>query len=69
MFADAVVSMVLYIFSREPDKQPDYSQIVEVIFKKKQENGSLLNSSITIHELNVMQEIFVKEKLYYDFLR
>lgn len=69
MFSDAVVSMVLYMFSREPDTQPDYRQIIEVIFKKKQENGSLLNSSITIRELHVMQEIFVKEKLYYDFLR
>jgi len=49
------------------DAQMD--QIIDVIFKKKQDSGALNNSSITIHELLIMKEIFIKEKLYYDFLR
>ena len=69
MFSDAIVSSVLFLFSKEPQAKPDYSQLVEVIFKKKQESGILGNSSITIHELLVMKQIFIKEKLYYDFLR
>lgn len=69
MFSDAVVSSVLFLFSKEPQGKPDYNQLVEVIFKKKQENGSLNNSNITIHELLAMKQIFIKEKLYYDFLR
>lgn len=69
MFSDAIVSAVLFLFEKEPQGRPDYSQLVDVIFKKKQEKGFLNNSSITIHELLVMKQIFVKEKLYYDFLR
>lgn len=69
MFSDAVVSAVLYLFSRDPDGKPDYDQVVDVIFRKKQELGVLNDSSITIHELSVMMQTFIKEKLYYDFLR
>lgn len=69
MFSDAIVSSVLFLFAKEPQGRPDYSQLVDVIFRKKQEKGVLNNSSITIHELLVMKQIFVKEKLYYDFLR
>lgn len=69
MFSDAVVSSVLFLFSKEPKGKPDYQQLVEVIFKKKQESGILNNSSITLQELLVMKQIFIKEKLYYDFLR
>ncbi len=69
MFSDAIVSSVLFLLEKEPQKKPDYGQLVDVIFKKKQEKGLINNSSITIHELLVMKQIFVKEKLYYDFLR
>ena len=69
MFSDVVVSSILFLFAKEPQGKPDYNQLVEVIFKKKQESGILNNSSITLHELLVMKQIFIKEKLYYDFLR
>lgn len=69
MFSDAIVSAVQFLLAKEPSAKPDYEQVVNVIFKKKQENGSLNESSITLHELMVMKQIFIQEKLYYDFLR
>ena len=69
MFSDAVVSSILFLFEKEPDGKPNYNQVVDVIFKKKQENGTLNMSDITLKELTVMKQIFIKEKLYYDFLR
>lgn len=68
MFADAIVSSILFLFEKDPDGKPDYDQVVEMIFNRKQQNGSLDASLITVHDLAVMKEIFTREKLYYDFL-
>lgn len=68
MFSDAVVSAVLYLFEKEPQKEPDYEKIVDMIFKRKQENGVLDEGKITMQELKKMRQIFREEKLYYDFL-
>ncbi|WWR14613.1 hypothetical protein V1224_08835 [Lachnospiraceae bacterium JLR.KK008] len=69
MFADAIVTSVLFLFEKDPDGKPDYDQVVDMIFTRKQQNGSLDTSLITVHDLSVMKEIFTREKLYYDFLR
>ncbi len=69
MLSDAIISSVLFLFSKDPNGKPDYDQVVDVVFKKKQQNGSLDVSLITVHDLAVMKQIFSREKLYYDFLR
>lgn len=69
MMSDAIVSSILFLMKKDANATLDYNQIIDVIFKKKQDSGALNNSSITIHELLIMKEIFIKEKLYYDFLR
>lgn len=69
MFSDAVISSLLYLFQKEPEKEPDYEAVVEMIFRKKQENGILDNGEITLREMKQMKQIFREEKLYYDFLR
>lgn len=69
MLSDAVVSSILFLFSKEPNARPDYSQVINMIFKKKQESGILNKSTITIGDFVAMKQIFIKERLYYDFLR
>lgn len=69
LFADAVISAVLFLFARQPDVKPDYDQIIDTVFKKKLESGVLKECRLSLGELHIMQGIFKEEKLYYDFLR
>jgi membrane-associated HD superfamily phosphohydrolase len=69
LFADAVVSTISYLFSKDPDLHPDYDKLVEGIFRKGLDSGLLKYSSITQAELTQMRKIFKEEKLYYDFIR
>ena len=67
--SDQVVTSILYLFTKDKDSQVDYHQLVEVLFKKKIENGFFLESDLTIKELYQMKKMLIEEKLYYDFLR
>ncbi len=68
MYSDAVVTSILYLLRKDPEAKPDYLQVIDLIFKKKEESGCLRNSKISIHDLIEMKQVFIKEKLYYDFL-
>lgn len=67
--ADAVISSILYLFEKKQDTKTDYAAVIETVFRKKWESGSLKNSELTFAEWNRMKKIFKEEKLYYDFLR
>lgn len=67
--ADAVISSILYLFEKKQDTKTDYAAVIETVFQKKWESGSLKNSDLTFAEWNRMKKIFKEEKLYYDFLR
>ncbi len=67
--ADAVISSILYLFEKKQDTKIDYAAVIETVFQKKWESGSLQNSELTFAEWNRMKKIFKEEKLYYDFLR
>jgi len=69
LFADTLVTSILYLFSKDPKVQPDYNQIIEAIYEKKLDSGILDKSKITLGELNEMKRLLMEEKLYYDFLR
>lgn len=69
IFADAVVSSVSYLFSKDPNLHPDFDKLVDGVFRKGLESGILKYSSITQRELTQMKKIFKEEKLYYDFIR
>ncbi len=69
LFSDAVVSSILFLFSKQSDAALDYNQIIETIFKKKMESGILNNCQISLKEIIAIKDIFKEEKLYYDFLR
>lgn len=67
-FAEAIVSSILFLLEKEESKL-DYDQIIDTVFKKKQESNTFRECELSIYELNQMKKIFKEEKLYYDFLR
>lgn len=69
VFADAVITSVLYMFSDNKSVVLDYDKIIDVVFRKKLDSGLLNGCAITQQELTVIKSIFKEEKLYYDFLR
>lgn len=69
LFADCIVSSILYLFEKDPTAQLDYAQIIETVFQKKLETDELWGSEISLGQIHDMKKIFIEEKLYYDFLR
>lgn len=69
IFADAMVSSVMFLFENDKNAKLDYERIVNVVFQKQLESGMLKHCDITMEELTIMQRIFVEENIYYDFLR
>lgn len=69
LFADCIVSSILYLFEKDPKAQLDYRQLIDTVFKKKLETEELWGNEISLAQLWEMKKIFVEEKLYYDFLR
>ena len=69
LFADCIVSSILYLFAKDPKAELDYEQLIETVFKKKFETDELWGNEISLGQICEMKKIFIKEKLYYDFLR
>lgn len=69
LFADCIVSSILYLFQKDPRAQLDYGQLIDTVFRKKLETDELWENEISLAQLHEMKKIFVEEKLYYDFLR
>ena len=69
LLADCIVSSILYLFAKDPKAELDYEQLIDTVFKKKFETDELWGNEITLRQICAMKKIFIKEKLYYDFLR
>lgn len=67
--ADAIINSMMYMLAKSGDKELDYDQIIDALFKRLQDGGTFNYCDITMKELRMMQKIFKEEKLYYDFLR
>lgn len=69
MLSDSIVSTIMYLFEKEPDRDPDYDKIIEAVFKKKYESGILKDAGITLSVFHQMKEYYKSEVIYYEFLR
>lgn len=69
LFADCIVSSILYLFQKDPKAKLDYAQIVNTVFNKKLETDELWENEISLAQITAMKKIFIEENLYYDFLR
>ncbi len=67
--SDAIVSAVLLLLKKEPEKKPEYDQVIDRIFERIEQKGTVSECNMTLSDWNRMQKIFKEEKLYYDFLR
>lgn len=67
--ADSVVSSIMYLQEKNPDKEADYGQIAIAVLRRKLDSGILNQSDISVAQLCGMEKLFTGEKLYYDFLR
>ena len=64
-----IVSSILYMFEIKPGKQINYEEVIDSIFNKLLSNGKLSKSDISLVQMDTMRKLFIKEKIYYDFLR
>lgn len=69
ILSDAVVSAITFLFEKDKNAVLNYEQIIDVVFKKKMEDGSLAKCDLTFSQFTMMKHFFGEEKLYYDFLR
>lgn len=69
LFADCIVSSILYLFAKDPKAELDYAQLIDTVFQKKFETDELWGNEISLAQIHQMKKIFIQEKLYYDFLR
>ncbi len=69
LISDTVISSIHYLFSKDKTAQLDYEKLIQAVFKKKEEDGLIRYSQISLGELEEMKKILTEEKLYYDFLR
>ena len=69
LFADCIVSSILYLFEKDPKAELDYKQLIDTVFSKKLETDELWGNEISLAQIHEMKKIFFEEKLYYDFLR
>lgn len=69
LLSDAVVAAILFLLAKDRNKEIDYDQVIDTVFRKKLETGQLADCNISLEELSQMKKLFKEEKLYYDFLR
>ena len=69
LFADCIVSSILYLFEKDPKAELNYEQLIDTVFRKKLETDELWGNEISLAQIHEMKKIFIEEKLYYDFLR
>jgi membrane-associated HD superfamily phosphohydrolase len=67
--SETVIASIMYLIKKNKDVKIDYDKLIDEIFNKRIEDGSLKEYAITFAEYDRMKDILKKEKLYYDFLR
>lgn len=67
--SDACVNTIQQLVAKSNGKKLDYDYIIDRLFQHFAEDGTFDKCEITVREIEMMREIFKKEKLYYDFLR
>ncbi len=67
--ADRVVSTVRELLQKEPDRKADFDGVIGGLFEEFWQKGTFSACSLSIAEFCSMRRIFMREKLYYDFLR
>lgn len=66
---DLFIYMIMSVFKANPQASIDYEAVVNSLISKEFNQQILSDSLITRQDINHIKEVFLKETLYYDFLR
>lgn len=66
---DLFICTIMTAFKADAKANLNYSELVKSLLKKEFNKPVLSNSLITRQDLNHINDVFLKETLYYDFLR
>ncbi|MDD3367804.1 MAG: hypothetical protein PHP50_02785 [Lachnospiraceae bacterium] len=69
LMSDSIITSIMFLLQNGSDRKLDYDRIIPEIINKRLYSSMLSDSKLTLHDIRVMQKIFLGEKLYYDFLR
>ena len=68
LIAEMIIASMEYLYNKNPNKEIQYDQVITALFKKKMESGFPRKCGITFGEAEIVKNILLEEKLYYDFL-
>ena len=68
LIAEMIISSMEYLYRKNPNKEIQYDQVIEALFKKKMDSSFPRKCGITFGEAEIVKHILLEEKLYYDFL-
>lgn len=68
LIAEMIISSVEYLYAKNPEKEIQYDHVITALLKKKIESGFALKCGITYGDAEIVKQILLEEKLYYDFL-
>ncbi|MCR5674182.1 MAG: hypothetical protein K6G16_00585 [Lachnospiraceae bacterium] len=66
---ETMIASLQFMFQKNSKAQLDYALLVDKIFEKKESDGELRESDLSLRGLRITKEMLKKETLYYDFLR
>lgn len=67
--SDKLISSLMTLFAKDKKAQINYEELIDTLFKREILKDTLSESLLTQHDFKVIKEVFLKENLYYDFLR
>ncbi|MBR5116514.1 MAG: hypothetical protein IK096_05550 [Lachnospiraceae bacterium] len=69
LLCETMIASLQFMFQKNSKAQVDYALLVDKIFEKKEAEGELEMSGLSLKGLHVTKQLLKKETLYYDFLR
>ncbi len=68
LMAEMIISSIEYLHSKNPGKEIQYEQVIMALLKKKMDSVFPRKCGISYGEAEIVKNILLEEKLYYDFL-
>ncbi len=67
--SDCVIGLLTDLFEKDNKVRLDYTEFFRRLFEEKYREGAFNQCDFSIRQICEMRELFIKEALYYDFLR
>lgn len=67
--ADCVIGLLTDMFEKDQNVRLDYKDFFHTLFEEKYREGIFNQCDFSVRQIREMRELFIKEALYYDFLR